>query len=138
RAQTAYRAPAMASAPPRRPRRTLTRRLLLEHGASLAALSLTGLAACGDDTGDDGAGGSAPAPEPESPLFVHGVASGDPLPDSVILWTRVTVDDPSAAVEVTWRIATDPALEDEVASGTFTTDAGRDFTVKVDATGLAA
>lgn len=115
----------------------LPRRLFLERSASLAVLSLSGLTACGDDTGGGGEGGGDPEPEPESPLFVHGVASGDPLPDAVILWTRVTTDG-GGPVDVTWRVATDPALEDEVATGTVTTDASRDFTVKVDVTGLAA
>ena len=69
--------------------------------------------------------------------FYHGVASGDPLEDRVILWTRVTPDSTvTGPVEVAWRLATDIELEDVVASGTFTTDADRDYTVKVDATGL--
>lgn len=70
--------------------------------------------------------------------FYHGVASGDPLEDRVILWTRVTPDSTvTGPVEVAWRLATDVELGDVVASGTFTTDADRDYTVKVDATGLA-
>ena len=36
--------------------------------------------------------------------FYHGVASGDPLTDSVIIWTRVTPESDSE-VEVKWRIA---------------------------------
>lgn len=76
-------------------------------------------------------------PEPELiPVFSHGVASGDALADAVILWTRVTVDQES--VEVEWQIATDPELADVVASGTVSTDASRDFTVKVDVGGLSA
>ncbi len=67
--------------------------------------------------------------------FYHGVASGDPLADRVILWTRVT---PEALqdVEVSWNIATDEAMQNVVNSGTFTTNENRDFTVKVDADGL--
>ncbi|MBI4264154.1 MAG: alkaline phosphatase D family protein [Acidobacteria bacterium] len=68
-------------------------------------------------------------------LFRHGVASGDPLTDRVVLWTRVTPR-ASAPVDVRWRIATDAALEQAVASGTVPTAADRDFTVKVDAGGL--
>jgi alkaline phosphatase D len=63
--------------------------------------------------------------------FQHGVASGDPLPDGVILWTRVTAAG-SAPVSVDWQIANDPELAQVVASGTAETDAERDFTVKVD------
>lgn len=73
--------------------------------------------------------------EPRYAPFYHGVASGDPLPDRVILWTRVTYDtlDP---VTVTWKIATDTSITSIVNSGTATTDATRDWTIKVDATGL--
>lgn len=67
--------------------------------------------------------------------FVHGVASGDPRPDGVILWTRVTVPDGSR-VPVRWRVARDLAMTDVVADGLTITDADRDFTVKVDVDGL--
>jgi alkaline phosphatase D len=66
--------------------------------------------------------------------FYHGVASGDPLSDRVILWTRVTTD--SANVEVKWRIATDTTMLNPIDSGVVTTDGAVDFTVKVDVTGL--
>jgi alkaline phosphatase D len=66
--------------------------------------------------------------------FFHGVASGDPLQDRVILWTRVTTD--SANAVVNWRIASDTAITNIINSGTVTTDDTKDFTVKVDATGL--
>jgi len=71
-------------------------------------------------------------------LFSHGVASGDPLSDGVVLWTRVS---PSAAapaqLPVRWLIASDPGLTMVVKSGTVRTSADRDHTVKVDARGLA-
>jgi alkaline phosphatase D len=74
------------------------------------------------------------APRP----FLHGVASGDPLTDRVVLWTRVTprIDSPSAAVTVRWTMADDERLEKVVASGTVDTSRARDYTVKVDAGGL--
>ncbi|WP_282784403.1 MULTISPECIES: alkaline phosphatase D family protein [unclassified Nocardia] len=81
----------------------------------------------------------------EHPVFQHGLASGDPLPDRVILWTRVT---PSAAatpgsgvgepVRVRWEVATDEGFGTVVASGTHTATADSDHTVKVDVSGLAA
>jgi alkaline phosphatase D len=70
-------------------------------------------------------------------LFRHGVASGDPLADRVMLWTRVTPPAGNNAVSVDWLIATDPALTQLVATGRVRTSANRDFTVKLDATGLA-
>src|SRR6187551_2765178 len=65
--------------------------------------------------------------------FLHGVASGDPQADRVVLWTRVTGDAkaPSVAV-VLWCIAEDPAFKRIVADGVTQTDGQTDFTVKVD------
>lgn len=74
-------------------------------------------------------------PAPTGP-FRHGVASGDPLPDGVILWTRVTVEG-AASVSVDWEVSRDPAFAAIDAMGAATTDASRDFTVKIDVTGLA-
>lgn len=65
-----------------------------------------------------------------APTFRHGIASGDPLPDRVILWTRVTSD---RDLPVTWVIAADPALQQVVSRGTARATADRDRTVKVDA-----
>jgi len=77
----------------------------------------------------------AQAPAPGDALFQHGVASGDPLSDRVMLWTRVTPQG-GQPVEVQWRIAGDETLTQVVASGTARASADRDFTVKVDAGGL--
>jgi alkaline phosphatase D len=70
--------------------------------------------------------------------FYHGVASGDPLTDRVILWTRITDDqNPSpGTIAVDWEVALDTAFATIVASGATTTDDTRDNTVKVDAAGL--
>lgn len=69
--------------------------------------------------------------------FTHGIASGDPLADRVILWTRVLPGDGAAKeLPVTWEVATDDYFENLVASGSTTTGPERDYTVKVDATGL--
>jgi len=70
-----------------------------------------------------------------NPVFRHGVASGDPLSDRVILWTRVTARGNSAQ-RVNWVIARDENLSQTMARGEVETGAARDFTVKVDATGL--
>lgn len=71
--------------------------------------------------------------------FLHGVASGDPLPDTVILWTRVT---PSAEavpgselgpdVKLRWEIAEDAKFENVVRSGEAIATAAQDHTVHVD------
>ncbi|MEE2034975.1 alkaline phosphatase D family protein [Rhodococcus chondri] len=76
-------------------------------------------------------------------MFAHGVASGDPLPDAVILWTRVTPTPdaiPGSGIgpdtPVAWEIARDKDFREIVASGSVTASATSDHTVKIDATGL--
>jgi alkaline phosphatase D len=99
------------------------------------------LAGCGSD--DDGGGGGGPAPDGaelasipvDEEVFQHGVASGDPLSDRVLLWTRVSVEGDDA-VELSWVIARDPALTDIVNTGTGNAEPARDFTLTVDADGL--
>lgn len=68
--------------------------------------------------------------------FYHGVASGDPLSDRVIIWTRITLDPPVDPVQVAWEMYADTALTILVTNGTATTDSTKDYTVKVDVTGL--
>lgn len=77
----------------------------------------------------------SPAPPGTGP-FRHGVASGDPLSDRVILWTRVTPAGTPSQVPVQWVIAADPQMQTVVASGSKAADRRHDYTVKVDATGL--
>ena len=68
-------------------------------------------------------------------VFAHGVASGDPLADRVLLWTRVSgsADD---RVAVRWQVARDPGMREVVAEGEGATGPGRDYTFKVTAPGL--
>ena len=78
----------------------------------------------------------------ETATFLHGVASGDPYADSVILWTRITPENTAskAQVSVDWEISTstDFQVETILDQGSFVTDADRDWTVKVEAENLAA
>ncbi len=69
--------------------------------------------------------------------FYHGVASGDPLSDRVIIWTRYTPTS-VGSVSVNWQVATDTLFAHIVNSGTVTTDSSKDYIVKVDVTGLSA
>ena len=70
--------------------------------------------------------------------FLHGVASGDPLHDRVILWTRVTppTGHDERPIPVRWVVATDVEFGNVVAAGTVDATAQRDWTVRVDPTGL--
>jgi len=67
-----------------------------------------------------------------SAAFNHGVASGDPLHDRVVIWTRVTPRARHDSTLVRWRIARDPRMKRDVSGGFAWTDDSRDFTVKVD------
>jgi alkaline phosphatase D len=70
--------------------------------------------------------------------FAHGVASGDPLADGVVLWTRVSApSDAGAELDVEWRIGRDPDLVEIVQQGSLSAQAEHDYTVHVDVTGLA-
>ncbi len=69
--------------------------------------------------------------------FYHGVASGDPTNNSVIIWTRVTPDI-DGDTEVQWKISKDTTFSDTIQHGTFITNADRDYTVKIDVQDLEA
>lgn len=116
----------------------LTRRGLL--GASTSVL---GLAACNRD----------PLLEPEARItvsvddrpaypglvnFIHGVASGDPLSDSVIIWTRVTPDAtyPEESIPISYGVFKDAEQEQPVKYGQLYASPSKDFTVKVSVEGL--
>ncbi len=77
--------------------------------------------------------------------FAHGVASGDPRPTSVVIWTRVTPTTASKpgsgsgpTVTVYWSISTNAGFTNVVRTGKVSTSPARDHTVKVDVTGLKA
>lgn len=73
----------------------------------------------------------------EMAKFSHGVASGDPLSDRVILWTRVVPAESGATLKVNWQVATDSGFKKVVALGSSDAKPERDYTVKVDAIGLS-
>lgn len=111
----------------------MNRRALFQHALmGLGALSLpVSLTACGsnDDTNNH---------EPAKVTFEHGVASGDPLQDRVILWTRITPQDTALRYEVFWEIAINQNFQNIVNFGKVQSTLAQDFTVKVDVKGLKA
>lgn len=114
---------------------TISRRDFLKISAAAASTLLisTGISGCtpGDDTID---------PIVYAVDFKHGVASGDPLSDKVIIWTRITHNDTTKtnALSVDFEVATDENFTTLVHSGTYTATQESDFTVKVDAQNLTA
>ncbi|MER7826917.1 alkaline phosphatase D family protein [Streptomyces sp. NPDC096097] len=122
---TSHLASSQSAATPRR------RTVVLAAAATAALAPLTSL------------GASAAHAAGIAPAFLHGVASGDPLPDGVLLWTRVTPTPEAVpgsglgpATQVNWEVAADKGFSRIVGSGTVTASAATDHTVKVDVRGL--
>lgn len=105
----------------------LTRREFLRASAlGLGAVAIsTGLSGCLSSS------------DKRTVAFNHGVASGDPLQDRVLLWTRVTpTDSDTSAISVGWEVATDDGFTNLVHSGATLARPEHDYTVKVDVLNL--
>lgn len=93
----------------------LSRRAFLQAAAIVTGTGLVSLSGC------------APAAQlryPENP-FSLGVASGDPQADSVVLWTRLSLNPlgptgaglPDTPIDVTWELAHDEGFRSVVQQG---------------------
>lgn len=103
-------------------RRSFIRTGIFGLGGIYVSSALTGCGGSDDDGVELGLG-----------RFAHGIASGDPLADSVILWTRVTPENTSdESVRVSWEVALDEEFNEIVIEGAGDAHISRDFTVKVD------
>jgi alkaline phosphatase D len=122
-------------------RRADRRRLVIGGGAALTATSLFGRPT-------RVLGQATPAASPAAtrggsfPFFTLGVASGDPTPDGVVLWTRLAPSplggggmDP-IPYEVRWEVANDDAFADVVQSGRAVASPLLAHSVHLDVTGL--
>lgn len=98
----------------------ISRRTVLAGGLAGATLATTAQRAVGQ-------GAIAP--------FAHGVASGDPGPDRVLIWTRAHLGD-GGPVDGEWQVASDPSFDRIVQRGAFRATKSSDHTVKVDVSGL--
>jgi alkaline phosphatase D len=70
--------------------------------------------------------------DPALAPFYHGVASGDPLANRVIIWTRRTPSDDETSYQLAWQMATDPDFDNVVRQGRLDATAAVDYTAKVD------
>ncbi|WP_037069103.1 alkaline phosphatase D family protein [Pseudonocardia acaciae] len=118
----------------------VSRRAVLRGGLVSAAALAAGGVAC------------APAPVPAAPargpVFTLGVASGDPSPDGMVLWTRLARDPlaedglggmpggAASTVDVGWELATDQRFAEVVQRGTERTGAELGYAVHVEPVGL--
>lgn len=108
----------------------MTRREFLSISAAAACTLVvsTGLSGCGSSADSDQATGT----------FDHGVASGDPQTDKVIIWTRATPQNDAQELSVDYEVAEDENFANIVHNGTAVTNAQRDYTVKIDVQNLKA
>ncbi|MEU4425891.1 alkaline phosphatase D family protein [Actinoplanes sp. NPDC024001] len=127
-----YQLPAHRPAPDLRAA-ALPRRALIALGAAALATALTPVSAVARVSG---------APVRDDP-FTLGVASGDPLPDGVVLWTRLAPRplEPAGglggvSLPVRWQVAEDEAFVRVVRAGTATARAEYGHAVHVDVRGL--
>jgi alkaline phosphatase D len=67
--------------------------------------------------------------------FEHGIASGDPLADGFVIWTRVSAAEGEPIV-VLWKVCGDAAMKTVLREGVVETGPITDYTVKVDVRGL--
>lgn len=97
----------------------------------------TGLQGCLSGSGSSNRAEPAPTPVLRQVAFRHGVASGDPLADRVMIWTRVTPLDAQAdEIAVEWEVAADAQFKDLLHNGSTRTGVARDYTVKIDVQNL--
>ncbi|MSU25337.1 MAG: alkaline phosphatase [Opitutus sp.] len=112
----------------------LSRRTFLAGSASFVAAALLSTHA---------RGATAAAPKFSAYPFSLGVASGDPLPDGVVLWTRLAPKprEPGGGmmpepIEVSWQVAEDEAMSRVVQRGTATANFAWAHSVHVEVSGL--
>lgn len=113
---TSARLPAAAALPSRQTA-ALTRRGLFGLAGASAAIAATPLVARSFGTG-----------------FTHGVASGEPAANSVLLWTRYVAEQET---ELTWEISASEDFSVTVANGSVMASPARDWCAKAPASGLA-
>jgi len=124
-----------------RPAGGLTRRRFVQL-ASIGVLTIGAVGCSDDDDDDDNTTTPTPNPravDPAPETFPQSIASGDPRPDSVILWTRIADDAAAGAdVNVTLLVGTDPQLTNVVMEASLLAQATYDHVVKVKVTQLSA
>ncbi|MFO8004981.1 alkaline phosphatase D family protein [Thioalkalivibrio sp.] len=108
------------------------RRISRRDFLRISALSLGAVAVSKGLSGCSSSSDSAPVVR-----FDHGVASGDPMQDRVLIWTRVTPENLAEDdLLVAWEVAADEGFQNLVHNGETTVQRAHDFTIKVDVLNL--
>lgn len=105
----------------------------LSRRGLLAAIGLAPAACANLPRGAALSSARPPAPFP----FEHGVASGDPEPDRVILWTHLGQIGSNPVISAQWEVSEDQFFTRLHSRGETEARAEADYTVKVDAGGLS-
>ncbi|TKB51011.1 metallophosphatase [Ferrimonas sediminicola] len=108
------------------------RRFLHTLVVSAGAMTLSSLTGCSNDNPQDQA---MVLPEIMPEYFPQSVMSGDPRPDSVILWTRAV--DGDGDLSLTLQLSTDPAFQEVMVEEAFTAAAANGHCLKVRVTDLS-
>jgi alkaline phosphatase D len=127
----------------------MDRRRFIKWGSfmTVSVASSVVLTACGGGDDDDDSTAPAPpvsppaqgsAPVPATLAFSQGVASGDPRPDSVVLWTRVDGGDGVAPISVRVQVASDSTFQSLVVDTTLSALPEWDYTLRHKVTGMVA
>ncbi len=106
----------------------LSRRDFLKFSAYTIVVS-TGLSSCGSDSSS-----TTSSETQKYAKFSHGVASGDPLSDSLIIWTRVTTNE--TEVDVAYEVSENSDFSELLHDGVETVTADTDYTLKIDVQNL--
>ncbi|MEQ9510408.1 MAG: alkaline phosphatase D family protein, partial [Alloalcanivorax xenomutans] len=111
-------------------RRDFIRASALGMGAVVVSSGLTGCGGSSSNRNSDNGNERLVA-------FHHGVASGDPQTQGVILWTRVTPEDgDTSPVSVSWEVASDADFTQLVNEDSTEVRQAYDYNLKVDVQGL--
>lgn len=117
-----------------------TRREALRILTVAASASALGLSGCDSDSNspDPGTPQGSGAIVPSDALYPQGVASGDPRPDAVVVWTRFAESGQHADVILRLQVSTAENFGQLLVNHDFTARADADGCLKVRVTGLTA
>lgn len=113
----------------------------LDRRSFLQGLVVTisaGAVACGDDETSPPPDEYSTDPADQERVYPHGIASGDPKTDSIILWVRVEPETEAGPFETIVEVSTTEDFAEIVAQETVSADAAYDYTLRVKVTGLSA
>lgn len=114
------------------------RQFLKWSGFLTASVAAGGLAACGGGGAGSLPGGAGSTLGINGSGFGQGVASGDPKPDSIVLWTRADGGDGSQNVKVTLQLSDRADFSTLLVNVALSAQPDWDYTIRHKVTGLSS